>query len=410
MSRRRLGLGLLFLYAGEIGGKLIALLVFGRLWRVLGESRYGDLEYALGLLFVANLVLDAGLAPYGAREAARRPEETAPLAGRILRLRLLLLVVVLFGLGLAHLLSPGDLGARLLILGYSLVLLPAPFLLNWAFEARGEMAVVAGSSLLRQLLFAGGVFALVATPEQILRVPMLDAGAYAIAVLLQQILLRRRIGPLGLRRDPGQLGRVLRESLPLAISSLVWALRLFAPLLGLYLFVSAAETARFGAAHRLVIALHALVWLYFVNLLPEMSRRVADPPALARLLRRSTVLVAALVLVALPLGVLLAPSVVALVYGPGSAGAARPLAILGGLLAVAFLSGHPRYALIALSRPGLELLASAAGCAVSLAGVLWFGARLEAPTAAWLLVAAELTTALVATLAWLGGRRPGRAG
>jgi O-antigen/teichoic acid export membrane protein len=61
---------LVLLYGAEMLGKVLGLVVFGYLGRTLLAARYGDLEFALGILFLLNLVIDAGLGHYGAREAA----------------------------------------------------------------------------------------------------------------------------------------------------------------------------------------------------------------------------------------------------------------------------------------------------------------------------------------------------
>ena len=81
----RLGINLTFLYAGEAVNKLLGLVVFAYLNRVLTKDRYGDLEFAFGLVFVLNLLMDAGLAHYGAREASREPIVCRPSRPRLRR-------------------------------------------------------------------------------------------------------------------------------------------------------------------------------------------------------------------------------------------------------------------------------------------------------------------------------------
>ena len=58
---------LIILYGAELLGKTLAVIVFGYLSRTLLDARFGDLQFALGILFLLNLVIDAGLAQYGAR-------------------------------------------------------------------------------------------------------------------------------------------------------------------------------------------------------------------------------------------------------------------------------------------------------------------------------------------------------
>jgi O-antigen/teichoic acid export membrane protein len=68
------------------------------------------------------------------------------------------------------------------------------------------------------------------------------------------------------------------------------------------------------------------------------------------------------------------------------------------VIEAAFVSGHNRFGLIALSLQKEELWASIAGAVVSVGGCLIFASRLTPIAAAWIFVAAEATTLVVATL------------
>lgn len=395
-----LRLGLATLYGGELCAKLLGLLAFAWLGHRLGQERYGDLEFALGVLFLLNLVMEAGLGPYGAREAAQDPSRTERLAARIgaIRAGILVLDLVLLG-ALAAVLERDD-TARAVLLLYGLVLVPAPLVLNWAFQARGAMGVVAGASLLRQAVLCGGVLLLVREPEHAVRVPLVEASGFLAAVALQQVLFRRTGARFAPWRGWRGAGRVLRESLPLAASSVAWALRLFFPLIALGLFVDSAATGRFGAGHRLVVALHTFVWLYFFNLLPAISRAAVGRGARTPEgeLRRSLDGVAWLVLPGCLLATCLAPLLLPAVYGPDFRASAAPFQVLVWMLAAAFLSGHHRYALIAWGHQRAEFGASAAGAVVSVLACCAAGPRLTPDLAAGALLAGELTTLAAARL------------
>ena len=92
------------LYAGEGLAKLLALLAFSHLGYTLGDADYGPLVLPLSVYFVFNQLLDAGLAPFGAREASKHPMRTRVLAARISWLRLVLVcgaLVLLAGIAFA---------------------------------------------------------------------------------------------------------------------------------------------------------------------------------------------------------------------------------------------------------------------------------------------------------------------
>ncbi|MGH8551425.1 MAG: oligosaccharide flippase family protein, partial [Methylococcales bacterium] len=264
---------MIILYSGEVISKILGIVVFGYLGRTLLEARYGDLEFSLAWLFLFNLVIDAGLAPYGAREAAKEPQRTAQLVGQIALVRAGLVIISVILLVAISQTVQMEAIARTLVLCQGLVLLPAPLIINWVFQSRDQMQVVAACSLLRQIIFSVGVIAFVQGPSDVLLVPLADAIGLSIAVLIQ-IFLYIKGGETRVSSKHLFFGarRVVAESLPLTGSSVVWARRLFFPLLALGLFGTSAETGIFGAGHRLVIAAHQFVWLYFFNLLPSLSR------------------------------------------------------------------------------------------------------------------------------------------
>lgn len=392
--RRNLAL----LYGAELLGKVLGLVVFGYLGRALLTARYGDLEFALGILFLLNLVIDAGLGHYGARELAKRPEETDRLVGQVALVRGALVLVSLALLVAVALALPRDPLARTLIFLQGFVLLPAPFVLSWVFQARDEMHVVAAAGVIRQLLLAAGVLTFVRDPSHAWIVPAWDAIGLGAAVGLQVVLYRRAGGELNPLRHVAGIRRVVFESAPLAVSSVVWAVRLFAPLLALGIFTTSENVGVFGAGHRLIIALHTFVWLYFFNLLPTFSRLGTRPglDELREVFGTSMRLVGWVAICGASIATVLAPVLIPIVYGEALASAAAPFAVMVWVLVAAFVSGHHRFTLIALSCQKDELWASIAGALVAVGACVALAERLTPLSAAWVFVAAESTTLLSA--------------
>lgn len=401
--RRNLAL----LYGAELIGKILGLVVFGFLARVLLTARYGDLEFSLGILYLLNLVIDAGLGHYGAREAAKRPEETDRLLGQVALVRGVLVLLSLAALAGVALALPRDPLAKTLILLQGLVLLPAPLVLSWVFQARDAMHMVAAASVIRQVLLAAGVLLFVRRPADAWMAPVWDGLGLAAAVALQVAVFVKAGGMIRPFRYLSGLKRVIVESAPIAGSSVVWALRLYAPLLALGVFSTSSEVGVFGAGHRLVISAHTFVWLYFFNLLPSLSRlgTEAGLGSFQDLFTTSMRLVAWIALCGASIGSALAPVLIPLVYGRNMAAASTPFAIMVWMLAAAFVSGHHRFSLIALSLQREEFLTSAVGAAVSVAACLLLGSRLSPFAAAWIFVGSELTTFVAAT-AYLGLKVP----
>ena len=393
----KLAKNLLVLYGGECAAKVVGMAVFAFLARSLGSESYGDLEFAIAAFFVLNLVQEAGLATWGAREAAQSPERCAELAGRILVLRLVLASGAIAALVLLALGSETSPSATRVLLCYSLPLLLTSFFLNWAFQSRDEMEVVAAGSLLRQLVLAAGVLLLVRGPEDAPWVPLWDGLGIAAVVAFEQLIFRRRVGRIPLRGALKHARAVLASATPLAISTLAWSLRIFFPLIALRLSGSGTSTAHFATGHRLSLALHTFVWLYFFNLLPTLTRSYAKTPeAMGEVLRVSLRLVCWTVLPGCLVLCCASPLLVTTIFGSQYASSAPIFSVQVWMLALAFLSGHQRFGLIAAGRQDLELRANAAGTLVAVGGCLALGGSLDARSAAIIFVAAEGATGIAA--------------
>jgi O-antigen/teichoic acid export membrane protein len=178
---------------------------------------------------------------------------------------------------------------KILILLYGLTLFGVPGLLGWVFQGRDSMHYVALASIVRWTTFAAGVFLWVHAPGQIWKVPLVEAGAIGLVVLFYVALLARQFGPLQQGVDLPFARSMIRQAAPIGASELVWATKIYFATVWLGLVVGGAEVGWFGAAHRLVVALHAFVWLYFFNLLPSLARATQEPPGpLQALLQRSS--------------------------------------------------------------------------------------------------------------------------
>jgi O-antigen/teichoic acid export membrane protein len=396
----RVAANLSVLYGAEMVSKFVALAVFGYLGATLGLGRYGDLEFAITNFFLANLVLEAGLQNYATSIAAQQPERTTSLAAQIILIRMVIVTIAcsaLFAIGVA--LDRDTLATQVIWL-YGLALLPGTFILNWVFQSRDEMHVVAACSVLRQLTFALIAWLAVDGPDDLLWVPVADATGLALAAGAQQLIFRRSIGVLRPWKHIRGTLRVFRESLPLAISTVMWALRLFFPLEAMGLFTTSEQTGLFGAGHRLVVAMHMFVYLYFFNLLPTISR-IATPGESSeyhRLINASLRLVSWTVVLGGSIASALAAPIILLVYGETFAAGIQPFSIMVWMLAAAFLSGHHRFSLIAFGHRRGDLAANAAGAIVTIAACLWFGSDLTPLLAAIIFVVGESVTLLASQL------------
>ncbi len=290
-----------------------------------------------------------------------------------------------------------------LILLYGLTLLVQPGLLPWVFQGHDWMGYVALASAMRWVFFAAGVLVFVRNPETAWIVPAVDSAALVCVVIYYFVVFVKHFGPLERRIDFHYAISLFRQALPIGASELVWALKIYFATVLLGSLIYGAELGWFGAAHRLVISLHAFVWLYFFNLLPSISRGSRGAfDALQRLMRGSLQITGWLGVFVAVVGTALARPVLTVVYGPPYEPAVASFQVLIWLIPLALVSGHFRYTLIAYNKQGLEFLSAACGGALNVALNLTLIASYGIIGAAFALVAAE---GLICVISFLMVRR-----
>ncbi|MFN0071602.1 MAG: oligosaccharide flippase family protein [Chloroflexota bacterium] len=376
----RLAANFAVLTGGELLSKVLTAVAFAYLARVLGPADYGQLEFALALVVFFTLIVDSGLSAFGAREVAKNESSVARLVAHVVVVRCVVAVGAIGLLAALSLLIDKPWMLKQLLLLYCLYLLAVPGLVPWAFQGRDQMHVVASATALRWTLFAVGVFVCVSDPGRLWTVPIIEFGAAMAAVALYAGLLLTSANPFRERIDPGFALAIFRQALPIGAAELVWAGKIYFATVWLGLLVDGSDVGLFGAAHRLVIALHTFVWLYFFNLLPSLSRSSEKPLLDFQNLIATSIQITAWAGILIGVaGLGLADPLIALVYGAGYPEAAGVFQILIWFIPLALLSGNFRYALIAYGQQRLELAAAAWGAGVNLALcsvlILQFGLR-----------------------------------
>ncbi len=401
----RLAGNYLLLVGGELLAKLTLFFAFTHMGRVLGAERYGDLEFTLASMVFFTLPVDLGLGVYGAREIARNHARAPVLLREVARLRLLLVGASLACLAVFVLLVPKSAEVKQLLMVYGLSLLALPLHFQWYFQGHDRMGWVAGASIIRSAMFAGLVFLMLRPGSPLVVVGAVEcASVAAVAVFCLSVAATRFKSRLAGPRTSMRASLAhLREAAPIGIVELTWAFLWYIATVLLGLLASGDSVGWFGASHRLVMALHTFVWMYFFNLLPSISRtRQAPRPALCGLLGPSIRLtVWGGVLAALVIS-MAAGDLLGLAYGAAFAPGGPLLATLVWIIPLALLSGHYRYTLIAYGLQRWHLYSTAVAAAVVVGLSLYWMPRFGALGAA----RALLTGCLVEfALVWLSVRR-----
>jgi O-antigen/teichoic acid export membrane protein len=395
LARRSFVVRYLTLFGGEVGSKLCVVIAFAYLARALGPRDFGAIELALSTTIFFVLAAETGLGSYGARVVETDPQQAGQLVARAVLLRLMLAVpayALLFWLSIER-------GTSILAL-YGLTVLLTPFNTQWVFQGLRQMQWVAAGSLARYGTFAAIVLLFVRRGSDTSLVAAAEVlGALALAVVNTVLLL----GVLRIRIDwsgawQGAIA-LLRQAWFLGASDVTWAAMWYSPIIVLgWIDPGRTEHAGWlGASVRIVMALHAFVWLYFFNLVPNLSRELHEGrDGWRRLIQHSiwaSMWPACFVAAS---GLLLAPVVIEVVFGGEYRPAVLPFQILIWMIPVAWFSGHFRFSLIVSGHQRLEFTASAiAGAATAVLAVL--GSRaFGAPGAAAALLIGGIVNAVAA--------------
>ena len=392
---RRLVINFCLLSGGEFIAKLLTFAAFAFLARSLGAGQYGTIEFVLAVMIFFTLPADLGLGAYGAREISRNPERATALFHDITQVRILLSVVSLALLLVFASVMPKPAEVKLLLALYGVSLLLGPTLLQWLFQAHDLMHWVALAAIVRQGVFAGLVFAFFSPGTSIFFIGAAEvASVAAVAGYCALVVKFRMRMPLpSLRIRLSHLRIHLREGLPIGLTEIAWAFMWYFTTVLLGFIFHDESLGWFGASHRLLMALHTFVWLYFFNLLPSISRCVPEPPErLLELLGKSMRFVAWTSIFGAFVMTLFAREALALAYGDGFEGAAQCLGVLMWVLPLAMLSGHYRYTLIAYNLQTRLFYCTAASAGVAVLAGLALVPMFGATGAASALLLANLTT------------------
>jgi O-antigen/teichoic acid export membrane protein len=378
------------LSAAELLSKVLTAIAFVYLARVLGPQNYGFLEFSLALLVILTLAVDSGLNSYGAREIAKDATLGPDLIVHVALIRAVLAVTAIIAVWLLSAVLNQPEPVKNLLRWYSLTLILLPGMVQWVFQGLDRMRVVALASVVRWLAFSLGIFLFVRGANDLWLAPLVEFAAMSGAVLLLVRLMLRVYHLRGARVDWHKAFAIYRKALPIGASEIVWAGKMYFATVWLGLMVGAVEVGWFSAAHRIVISLHAFVWLYFYNLLPSIARSSKQPAERLQELMGFSLQATAWVAVFLGVfGSAFAGAAIALLYPAQYGQTAAAFQVLIWLIPLAWMSGHYRYTLIGYDQQRLEFVSAVVGLVVNIALNLALIPAFGLVGAAWALVASE---------------------
>jgi O-antigen/teichoic acid export membrane protein len=393
----RLAKNYLWLSGAEVVSKLASAFAFIYLARIFGPTVYGYLEFTLAIIFVASLLVDSGLGNIGARETAKDLSMLNRLLIEITLLRSILAVMACLALILLAIRIIDVKEVQSLLLWYSLTLFLLPLLILWVFQGQERMKVVAIASITRWSVFSVGIFIFIHNPSNLLAMPVIEGLSLfcTVCFLIITFIYSRRFQKTRLVFRSAL--KTLRQALPIGASDLAWAARVYFATIILGFIIGGNELGWFTASHRIVIALHSFVWLYYYNLLPSIARTSQHTiDQLQHLMRTSMQVTGWVGLFIGLMASIFSGYFFTLLFGPEYEEGARAFQILIWMIPLALMSGHYRYILIGYGQQLYELISSLTGLVfAAIIGILLIP-KFGFYGAAWCLVLSEVFIWIIA--------------
>jgi O-antigen/teichoic acid export membrane protein len=356
----------LTLAAGEFGAALVAATTTVYLARQLGVTAYGLVGVCGAIMLYFSACVDGGIEFLGPREIAADRAAVERIVPTILWLRVVVasaLASALAVVGVFALPRPDG----VVLSAYGITLLSAAVSTRWIHLGLESPGVVAGSRLLLECVELAVVLLLVRVPADVMRVPFAEfAGGIAAAGLLAMWTRRRGVrltGPL----DFAAAQPVLRRARPLMFTKLIGLVIYNSDLLIVRFFRGQEAAGLYMAAYTLIRFLGVLGAASRLSLLPALTRlRGVATPVAARQFPRVAetarelyhAALAQLFALGFPVavgGFLLAPKIIATLFGLPYGASAALLAVLIWSVPLLLLRGVSQTALVAGNRPDLVL-------------------------------------------------------
>lgn len=353
------------LWAGaELFCRLVALATMFHLARALGPAKFGVMEFAAGLLLWVGTLLTGGIDILLAREIARRPRMLRRFTDFACGFRLAVAAALFVPLWLwAGPAGPTD-ELRAVLLCYGGVMFAMAFGLDFVYLGTERTAWIALLQTVRIGGIAVGVWAVVWSPEHLVRAAVINLIAEAASRAAMVIEYTIRHGPVRLGPPDRLWAILLRRNLHVALTQLTRNTYFAADLMAVGFAAqwgrfSEDEVGWYASPRRLMVALGGLGLVLEKTLLAQLARSLAKPPEESRTLLDNAVRVLAMLFVPAAVGTtMLAGPLVEFLFGADFAPAAGLMALIIWRTPLHLLASLYQRTLIAFNREavGLRLL------------------------------------------------------
>ena len=347
VARNFLALG-----SGEVFARVVAFAATIYVARTLGAEYYGVIGFATAVVLYLSRIADGGMElGVGISEIAAHPARLKSVAPSILTLRILIAFVLSGVLALLGFLAFPPPEGQVLAL-YGLTLLAVGASSRWIYLGLERAPLVAAVRTAGELLMVLLVFLLVRGPDDLLRVPAAQViGDTIAAVVLLGWLVTRGLS-FRPRLDRDVIRRMTPRAIPMVGASLVGLMIYNSDLIFLRFFDGSVAVGYYAAAYALISFMSNVGSAYSLSLLPTLTRLAPTPAGQCRLYHTAAAQVFAVTLPIALGGFLLAPAIIALIFGAEYAASGAVLGLLVWAIPVSVLRDVAIAGMMAHGREG----------------------------------------------------------
>lgn len=332
------------------------------LTRRLGASGFGELAFATAITTYLVLVPNAALQNLGSRAVARAVGDAPRIVASVTKVRLAFSAVAITAVSLLAFALPWSATIKALIALSGLAIVPQALNAAWGYKALERTLPVGLALATAQLVYLLAVLGFVHRSEDLLRVPVAQAaGELCAAGMLLALVCK------GWRSSSFREGVViLRGAGTVVTNGLLRAVIVTADIVLLGLLASSEQVGLYSAAYRVCFLLAAIAASAHIVFQPSLIRAHDDPARASSVLSGAIWMACAVGLPLVAGGIIVAPDLLALLFGEPYRAAHLAFRILLASSLLLFLHGTMTAAYLARHRLGLQTAVLGSAAAVNL--------------------------------------------
>jgi len=316
--------------AGDVIFRLISLVVTIYLAKYLGVVGFGKYNFVFAYLAFFGVLTDLGLQTILVREMSRDPLATPKLIGNAYIIRLILTIFAfVLSLFIITLMSyPTDTTSYVYVASFTVFFLSFSTFYGTIFQANLKMEYDITAKLTFKVLSACLILWIIFSHGTLMQVIIILVFSEMIKTLISFSFSRKFVRPR-FEIDFGLWKHLLKESLPIALSSVIWIIYYRIDVVMLSMMMGDTEVGLYSAAYKLTEPISLIPGALMISLFPIMSASFKTSEE--RLVKSYKLSIKYLLIVMLPIAIditFLSDKVIFLIYGTEFAYSATPLQIL----------------------------------------------------------------------------------